>query len=82
MRYLPWYFCSSPMLPCSACILLCGAGAGSSPGGAGGPDGETLPAPEPRLRAFPDFLAVADMHIFTADELLKLRFFPELRDEV
>lgn len=80
MRYLPWYFCSSPMLPCSACILPwegCGAGAASSPACAGAPT-----APEPRLRACFDFLAADDMHIFTDDGLPKLLFFPELLDDV
>lgn len=80
LRYLPWYFCSSPMLPCSACILPWVAGAGvSSPAW---PEGDALTTPEPRLRALLDFLAAADTHIFTDEGLPKLRFFPELLDDV
>lgn len=83
LRYLPWYFCSSPMLPCSACILLPCVGAdASSPDCPDCPAGDALTAPEPRWRALLDFLAAADMHIFTDDGLPKLRFFPELLDDV
>lgn len=73
------------MLPCSACILLCGGctGAASSPACA---VDEALTAPEPRLRAVFDFLAAADMHIFTEDVtedgLPKLRFLLELLEDV
>lgn len=38
--------------------------------------------PAPRLRALLDFLAAADIHIFTDEGLPKLRFFPELLDDV
>lgn len=70
------------MLPCSACILeLCG-GCDTNDSSQLCIPGDTLTLADPRLRALFDFLAAADRHIFTEEGLPKLRFFPELMEEV